>query len=734
MPDLAWNANTWGHSYKWARGGEEWSQQWGSSRAQWFGSIYPRIHAFLPSPRLLEIAPGFGRWTRFLLPSTADYVGVDLSESCVAHCQAEFSRSAHARFYRNDGCSLSMLANGTRDFVFSFDSLVHAELDVMHCYVREILRVLTSSGAAFIHHSNTADVPFDDNPHNRAKSVSARLIRAAIEEAGGKVWLQELINWGTPACIDALTLFSRSECPGPSVPRTIENREFMMEAHLIRTYQDAWSSCPAPVPASAGDGDPRDGDSGHDRPPRSASKAAAGSVTSPHEESQAQPGESLAVHIEDISQSPGGPHIAAFCLEAPTAGFASEMFAFPVSGWVLGARVPARSIDVLCCSHLVRSIPVDVPRPDVVRAYPGAVTEVSGFSDAIGIAALTQAFELELVAVLADGSRQLVATLRGGHDRLIPAERPRMHPIMVTSLGRCGTTWMMRLLGGHPEVVAHDRYPHELAAAGYWAHVTRVLTDPPDAAEVSNPHALAEDVSRAGRNPYYAQVTDQPDLQRVLRRDDVHDLAAVCVRRIDDWYATMARAQGRSVGRYFAEKCTPQHIPIVLWNLYPNAKEVFLVRDFRDMASSILAFNRKRGYAAFGRHPDDDDERHLHRLRESAEGLLASWVQRRDRAHLVHYEDLVRQPAVTLLRLLEYLELDAAPESADRMLRHGSSQTKEVEWHSTSPSLADSVGRWRREPPELRELMQRIFGDLARQFRHDSPNQPEAGSDDSESG
>ena len=31
--------------------------------SQWFGLIFPRIHAFLPTGTILEIAPGFGRWT-----------------------------------------------------------------------------------------------------------------------------------------------------------------------------------------------------------------------------------------------------------------------------------------------------------------------------------------------------------------------------------------------------------------------------------------------------------------------------------------------------------------------------------------------------------------------------------------------------------------------------------------------------------------------------------------------
>src|ERR1700761_6875072 len=109
MPDIEWNLATWG-GYDWLRaaGGEEWSDPWGSSEAQWFGSIYPRLHRFLPASAILEIAPGFGRWTRFLLPACQSYVGVDLSQECVAACRRRFSDFNHASFVQNDGLTLAL--------------------------------------------------------------------------------------------------------------------------------------------------------------------------------------------------------------------------------------------------------------------------------------------------------------------------------------------------------------------------------------------------------------------------------------------------------------------------------------------------------------------------------------------------------------------------------------------------------------------------------------------------
>ncbi|MGH8591225.1 MAG: hypothetical protein ACREXX_18480 [Gammaproteobacteria bacterium] len=64
MPDLQWNIASWNGSYDWSTGGEEWSEAWGGSEAQWFGSLYPRPRRRLPTGSILEIAPGWGNGGR----------------------------------------------------------------------------------------------------------------------------------------------------------------------------------------------------------------------------------------------------------------------------------------------------------------------------------------------------------------------------------------------------------------------------------------------------------------------------------------------------------------------------------------------------------------------------------------------------------------------------------------------------------------------------------------------
>lgn len=121
MPTIVENLFVWDTAYDWSQSGEEWSGDWGSSRMQWYGSILPRIGAFVPADTILEIAPGHGRWTTFLKDLCKRLIIVDLSETCIDRCRHRFGSCSHISYFVNDGKSLEMVADGSVDFIFSFD-------------------------------------------------------------------------------------------------------------------------------------------------------------------------------------------------------------------------------------------------------------------------------------------------------------------------------------------------------------------------------------------------------------------------------------------------------------------------------------------------------------------------------------------------------------------------------------------------------------------------------------
>ena len=243
MPSLNENKRRWDDSYKWADAGEEWSHAWGGSEAQWFGSIYPRLHAFVPVGTLLEIAPGFGRWTRFLRPLSDRLVLVDLSERCIDACRERFGADESIAYHVNDGRSLEMVADTPIDLAFSFDSLVHAEVDVIESYISQLSQRLSRDGIIFFHHSNFAALNGEvENRHWRSESVSAELVSEIASSAGMSVVSQERINWGCEELTDCISVLAPAGSGWERPPRIVDNPDFMAEAVRIANWAPLYTS------------------------------------------------------------------------------------------------------------------------------------------------------------------------------------------------------------------------------------------------------------------------------------------------------------------------------------------------------------------------------------------------------------------------------------------------------------------------------------------------------------
>jgi ubiquinone/menaquinone biosynthesis C-methylase UbiE len=219
MATIEENKRLWNGEYKWKEQGDEWSVSWGGPSMQWYGTLLPRIHAHVPTNCILEIACGYGRWTRYLKDSCKDLIVVDLSDECITACQRRFADFKHIKYYVNDGKSLPMVPDASVDLVFSFDSLVHANDSVLNAYIREFSRILTDKGIAFIHHSNLGEyhaiyskiwrvpklaellarlgfgAPWTKNEGWRDLSVDAKKVAKFAEQNGLRCISQEIIPW-----------------------------------------------------------------------------------------------------------------------------------------------------------------------------------------------------------------------------------------------------------------------------------------------------------------------------------------------------------------------------------------------------------------------------------------------------------------------------------------------------------------------------------------------------------
>ncbi|MFZ5638821.1 MAG: class I SAM-dependent methyltransferase [Pseudomonadota bacterium] len=238
MPTREQNCKLWTR-YDWGGGGEEWSARWGNTANLWHGTLLPRIGAFVGDVDALEIAPGYGRLSAHLRHHCSSLLLVDMAPNCVDACLQRFHDDPRIRCHLNDGRSLSCAADASLDFVFSFDSLVHADLETLGEYLGEIRRVLRPDGHAFLHHSNLHAVLAAEsgrgaiaNNHLRSPDVSASLVLEACDAVAGLSCIsQEIIPWdGSGRLIDCFSVFATTSARRTDEPDVFVNPHFHEQA------------------------------------------------------------------------------------------------------------------------------------------------------------------------------------------------------------------------------------------------------------------------------------------------------------------------------------------------------------------------------------------------------------------------------------------------------------------------------------------------------------------------
>jgi hypothetical protein len=437
-------------------------------------------------------------------------------------------------------------------------------------------------------------------------------------------------------------------------------------------------------------------------------------------EKQARDPSDAVIDIHEVVRStPAGEPLWGFGLESPKADSRTDAYAVKMSGWVVGRRAPATAVEIRYKGMLIRTLPLRIPRQDVARQFPQVKeAEQSGFGALVSVLGMAPEFQLHLHAVLRDESRVPLGVIRGTHRPIRSPFEATLRPLMVTSIGRAGTTWLMRLLAEHPRVVANRVYPYETKSAGYWIHMLKILAEPANHFQSAHPDTFATNQFWTGSHPFN---TDHPARQAERElwydREYPEQLAGFSQRMIESYYRRVAQSQGQTEPLYFAEKFTAGQLPWLTWELFPESREVFLVRDFRDVLCSILAFNAKRGFEAFGRSRSGSDEEYIQRLQATYRRLQTNYQERSKRGHLVRYEDLVTYPRETMTGLLRYLDLDHSPETLDGLLHRASEETSELKQHKTSSSATSSIGRWKRDlTPPLQALCWKTVGDVLQKF------------------
>ena len=393
--------------------------------------------------------------------------------------------------------------------------------------------------------------------------------------------------------------------------------------------------------------------------------------------------------------SPNPPGITAFHIDSPATLSSTKGFLLQLRGWIVGDLFQGKKIqlwDKSLSSPICVSV-MNEPRPDVLAAHKlPDNTGACGFQFSLNLLNLPAQSSLILLSESSDGNFIAFAELDIQRPVLQPTWQCKRHPILVNSLGRSGSSLLMRLLSQHPEIIVQSPHPFESRLAKFYVnqllqryaeYLTGESNYPPGNLQAVNMHWL------------HTELSQHEQLIKQYSQLDFNTLADFVLQSIDRAYDLVdnSEATRKPLSRYYAEKSGSGHTARLMMELYPGGQEIFLVRDFRDMYCSMLQFSKHRQTEDFGWQAEHAGD-YMEIVAERVEQLRVSYENRVKTPTVLRYEDLLTRPHEVLQQLLGELALTHNPNTISGMV---DAMNNTVEGHQTSKNAPASIGRWKNE-------------------------------------
>jgi len=267
---------------------------------------------------------------------------------------------------------------------------------------------------------------------------------------------------------------------------------------------------------------------------------------------------------------------------------------------------------------------------------------------------------------------------------------------------RSGSTWLLRMLADTGEVATIDD-PHIGHHLGVWRPIPLAWAA---ADEVPDLTTLTE-VKR-----------DKPDyfFSDRYRSSWIPALRLLVAER----FAAQARAENRRPDPMIVVKEPGSHAAEILFDLFPDSRLLFLLRDGRDVVDSWVDAYQGGSWA----QEEGAFQVAAHGRVALVRWLASVWLFRTeaverafarlpcDQRVLVRYEDLLREPVVELSRIARMLELDADGRRLARIAAgRDFAQVARDERGDGNFVRAANPGRWRQNlTPWERDAMLEIIG------------------------
>ncbi len=217
-------------------------------------------------------------------------------------------------------------------------------------------------------------------------------------------------------------------------------------------------------------------------------------------------------------------------------------------------------------------------------------------------------------------------------------ESKRESPIFIVGLPRSGTTLMRFMLCAHPRICIAPETNYLNRWMRFYSHL--------DITRRKQFEAFWEDFAKVELFPSFG-ISPDSTLARI-EASDARDHRTVFSCICSEYAAKMEKAR-------WGEK-TPKHEQYldVLMGWFPGARVLFLLRDPRAVAASLLSKDWGGSFV------------HAHAERWRKSSVRAGRWAADERVSVISYERLVREPERALREICRFLREDFVPEMIDR--------------------------------------------------------------------
>lgn len=148
----------------------------------------------------VEIGPGGGRWTRYLLGFETLYA-VDYHQELLDELKRNFSRHRQVRLIKNNGTDFPGIAPHSIDYLFSFGTFVHLDFELIEAYLLAMRAILKPEANAVIQYSDQTKImarindAFTDNSPERMRHAVRGMGYRILEEDTTSLWHSSVIRF-----------------------------------------------------------------------------------------------------------------------------------------------------------------------------------------------------------------------------------------------------------------------------------------------------------------------------------------------------------------------------------------------------------------------------------------------------------------------------------------------------------------------------------------------------------